>query len=240
MRLGDRLIDSWQGELELGGDKIDETKCMRYLGVEINNKNTNADHFTKRRSKALAAMFKLKSIGVLNKQMHPNMRARLYKVYIRPVLWYGVESIYMKQSDILLLKRLEGNIVKTILGIHTRCKTTDLFTALNIDSTRDRLTVTKIDFYSRVIQNSYTKELLFFMETISEAKDLVNEIYELIDVLSMDVDLNLAEACQVYKLNSGKKNVSSVVNGNVETLRSIFNMKNETDMVKNIINIIKF
>ncbi|CAF1081009.1 unnamed protein product, partial [Brachionus calyciflorus] len=76
--LDEKLIDSWQGELELEGDKIDKTNRMRYFRAELNNKNTNPDdHFTKRRSKAFAAMFKLKSFGTLNNKMHPNMRAQL-------------------------------------------------------------------------------------------------------------------------------------------------------------------
>ena len=88
------------------------------------------------------------------------MRAQLYKVYIRPVVYYDIEACFMSPTDILNLKRLEGNIIKIILGINTKCKTTDLFNALKIDITRDKHDNAKVEFFLRLTQNEFTNELV--------------------------------------------------------------------------------
>jgi len=92
--------------------------------------------------------------------MHPNMRAQLYKIYVRPVLWYGFETCNMTQSNLITIKRHEGNLIKKIIGISTRCRTTDLLAALNIDSTLERFAEIKADFLIRLAQNKFTKKLI--------------------------------------------------------------------------------
>ncbi|RNA26126.1 hypothetical protein BpHYR1_008373 [Brachionus plicatilis] len=39
---------------------------------------------------AINAVSKLKTLGKVTNQMHPNMKAHLYKTYVRPALTYGV------------------------------------------------------------------------------------------------------------------------------------------------------
>ncbi|CAF0947906.1 unnamed protein product [Brachionus calyciflorus] len=106
------------------------------------------------------------------------MKAQLYKIYIRLILWYGIEAFNIKKSDILALKRFEGNIVKKILGISNKCKTTDLFNALKLETTRERMNKIKVDFYYRLYENDFTKKLLEYMELSENPNDYINELYE--------------------------------------------------------------
>ncbi|RNA16057.1 hypothetical protein BpHYR1_026765 [Brachionus plicatilis] len=42
--------------------------------------------------------------------MHPNMKAHLYKTYVRPALTYGCENMNINASSLNDIKRTEGNI----------------------------------------------------------------------------------------------------------------------------------
>ena len=51
MSLDDRWLDAWQGELYLSGNPITEVDRMKYLGVQITNKNRNEEHFNTRNAR---------------------------------------------------------------------------------------------------------------------------------------------------------------------------------------------
>ena len=54
----------------------------------------------------------------------------MFKAYLRPVL---SETIKYTKKEINVLKRFEGNIIKRMLNISTRCRNTALLLALNIE-----------------------------------------------------------------------------------------------------------
>ncbi|CAF1136071.1 unnamed protein product, partial [Brachionus calyciflorus] len=96
--------------LKLGETPICEVSETKYLGIEISNVNENKVHLDKRKQLALQAYYKLKRLGLLNEQIHSNLKSQLYKIYIRPVLFYGIECIYLTKMEKLSIKRFEGNI----------------------------------------------------------------------------------------------------------------------------------
>ena len=53
----------------------------------------------------------------LNDKLHPTMKGH----GMEPLLVYGMENLDLEQKDILKIKRIEGNFIKTILGLPTRC-----------------------------------------------------------------------------------------------------------------------
>ncbi|CAF0805401.1 unnamed protein product [Brachionus calyciflorus] len=53
-----RMEDRWQGPLELAGNRINQVTCMKYLGVEINDKENSLDHIKTIKQKALSCIFK--------------------------------------------------------------------------------------------------------------------------------------------------------------------------------------
>jgi TusA-related sulfurtransferase len=120
-------------------------------------------------------------------------------MFIRPILWYGVEACYMTRTDVLHLKRIEGNLIKKIIGIPRWCKSTELHNALKIDLTVDRLGTTKTEFYVRLVQNDLTKKIMDYMEATECPNDYTSELYERVDIISMKLGTSAAEACEIYK-----------------------------------------
>ncbi|CAF0758528.1 unnamed protein product [Brachionus calyciflorus] len=139
---------------------------MKYLGVILTDDNKNTEHISKYKRSALKAFNKVKKFSLLSNEVYPNKKEHLYNTFIRSILYYGLENPYLSKRERLTLKRIEGNLVKFMIGVPTRCKTTNLLCALKIK----RLDALKCDFYLRIRKIIYTNEL------IDEVKQLENSL----------------------------------------------------------------
>ena len=72
--------------------------------------------------------------------------------------------------------RIENNLIKHIICICTKSKSTGLMSALGIDLVIDNIKKQKLNSFNRLINNDYTKEL-------------INQIYELKTPSSTHVQL---------------------------------------------------
>ena len=75
------------------------------------------------------------------------------------VLTYGAENMELNGNEILEFKKLEGNTIKKLLRIPTRCHTTDLVDSLNIEQTNRYLHRMKLKFLIRLSKNEYTHKI---------------------------------------------------------------------------------
>ncbi|RNA01555.1 RNA-directed DNA polymerase from mobile element jockey-like [Brachionus plicatilis] len=213
--------DIWQDNVKLNGIDIKQVKQMKYLGVEITDDNKHIEHLEKRKKSAMAALLKLKSLGLTGPNLHPVMKGHLYKTYVRPVLLYGIESLYLTQRDTLKLKRIEG--------IPTKCKTTNLMHALKIEPT--------IEY---VDTNTYTRKIV--EQTIHlRLKDIINELTEYGEEDLDDLPLKLEDQCKVNKYVIKSEIRSNCKNNPIVTeLITIFNSKNRDIIPDRITQLIRY
>ena len=59
----------------------------------------------------------------------------MFKVYIRTVILYGIENLFLSEGEMNGLKNIESGILKKMLNIKQRCYTSELFRSLNIELT---------------------------------------------------------------------------------------------------------
>ncbi|RNA09988.1 hypothetical protein BpHYR1_049888 [Brachionus plicatilis] len=88
---------------------------------------------TQKRKLALSVSSKLKALGIYTEHTCPYLKGHPYKTFIRPVLMYAMESINLKKTEINEMRRTQGNIVKKLIGVPIRCRTTNLLLSLTID-----------------------------------------------------------------------------------------------------------
>ena len=98
MVFNDKCNQQKRINLKLESKPIERVKVMRYLGQQINENLTNVDHLNKRKQLAYSALLKLRVSGLISVNNHPNMKAQLYKTYIRPVLMYGCENLCLNKD----------------------------------------------------------------------------------------------------------------------------------------------
>ena len=124
------------------------------------NNLRNDLHMTKRRNKAIAAVHSLKQLGFNSIWMHPLIKAQLYKTFIRPILYYGLENFKLNIGESGKVQRLEPTLLKNMLGITKYCESTELLLAFNINSFQNRIRILKFNYLNRLITNKYTKMVL--------------------------------------------------------------------------------
>ncbi|CAF0788801.1 unnamed protein product [Brachionus calyciflorus] len=220
--------DLWQEDLVLNGSNITQVQSMKYLGANISDDDKNTVHIARRKKAAYGAFAKVKILGITSETIHPNMKGQLYKIYIRPVLLYGKENFNLNKAEKLAIKRIEGNIVKNMLGLSKKCKSTELFSALNIESSYTKLNVLKCELLTRLKTNYFTNLVLDYLESIQVTDSFVDEI----DKISQTEDnvttfLDRVEFCKLYKYKTKLQTKSGVGdNQKLNQIRDIFNHKN--------------
>ncbi|CAF0938863.1 unnamed protein product, partial [Brachionus calyciflorus] len=94
----DRLKDSLSGDLTLCDD------------------NSDIPYLEKRKRAAQSASAKLKNVGIINQKTNPYLKEHLYKTFIMPALYYGMEEqVWIK--EILKIDHetdFISNIIKTL------------------------------------------------------------------------------------------------------------------------------
>ncbi|CAF1070534.1 unnamed protein product [Brachionus calyciflorus] len=141
------------------------------------------------------------------------------------VLMYGLETCDLKKTEINGIKRTEGNIIKGIIGVPTRCKTTDLLHSLNIDETRIYLENQKLDFILRLINNKNTKSLLLehldgdgivhlWSSTAYIFEDKPKTLDEVASLCRIVSYLNKTEIDSEKRINDTVKNIKKVLGAN--------------------------
>ena len=130
---------------------------------------------------SISAFVKLNRIGINTELLCPFMKGQLFKIYIRPILLYGMENVYIKKTTMNLLKRTDGNLLKMTFGLPTRCRTKDLQFALNINPIKNQIDKQKLDFYERLCNNELTLKVLQQTSKLEVNKDILEEVVSIID-----------------------------------------------------------
>ena len=180
--------------------------------------------------------------------MSPVTKAHIYKVFIRPILFYGLELFVWNATDFNQLKRIEGNIVKRMMGLPTRCYTSNLFESLNLNTTKEHLNEIKMSFYARMYQNQITKSLLIESNKLNtglgdksellkclmqnceeESGELVLSDY--IDLISMKLSLDKV----LVKAKKREPSCPTII-----ALRNIYKMRNKELIPDKMFELTKF
>ena len=139
---------------------------MKYLGVWVNNKNSNKDHLEERRLKTWRAFYAIKKeIGIDKKEIKPQLKAFIIKTFIRPVAYYGIENIKLSQTDIKKMQTMEALMIKRLLKFNTRTRNRDLLYALSIEPAEIKIKKLKLNFVKRVLENEFTNRIFRSIKT---------------------------------------------------------------------------
>ena len=92
-------------------------------------------------------------------EISPQHKLSLYKIYGRPVLLYGLESLSLTQREFQKIQRTENNIIKGSLRLNRRCRTTRLIQAIGIESTKNTMQRIKCNFILRILKNPITIQI---------------------------------------------------------------------------------
>ena len=213
---------------------------MKYLGVEVEENDKNKQHLEKRKRLALSSVARLKSLGIWSEYTNPYLKAHIYKTFIRPVLMYGMETINLLKTEVNGIRQIEGNIIKNMIGISNRCRTTNLLLALNIKDTRTLIEEQKTEFMIRLVKNNFTKMFIQELLDENELKHLWNcteHIFD--DELKTISEMKLI--CKMSKhYNDTETKATKERSEAVKEIKQALNEKENKKMVDKLFELIKF
>jgi len=153
-----------KAKLLLCGKEIVKTEHIKYLGSDIACNGKSRSHLEIRKSKTLSSLNSLRTNDILNDHLSIDNRIKLYNIYIKPLMYYGIESTLINKGDLDLLERAEGNNLKTTIGIPYKCISEPIYGALKIPKTTESIKLHRYKFIIRALENTYFNE--FFKEML--------------------------------------------------------------------------
>jgi len=221
-------------DLKLCGSSICRSKEIKYLGNLININGKARSHLNSRIKAAYASMSNLTSTAIINSCMDMFTKIKLFKVYIRPLLLYGMETIQLNGDECNDLKVTEGNMLKKMIGIPNSSKSTELYDLFNITTTQTQLNVSKLKLIKRMQTNSYTNSIIMECIKLKEFGGLIGEAAKILGVEVIKNVNEMNERIEEFLCNVKIRALQIVKTPEIKDLRRILDIEN-VELVKYIL-----
>jgi len=126
----------------------------------VNDKLNYKDYIHEKRMSALRTYHAIKFIGLETKEMEPKLKAHMFKCYVRPIIYYGLENVYLYKTEIKKIQSLESQIVKRMLNVEKRTKSTNLLYSVGIEPVEEKTKTSKLKFAIRLLNNNTTRQII--------------------------------------------------------------------------------
>ena len=195
----------------INNEPIKTVQTFKYLGVNIHQSLKNSAHLEKRRTAAYASLSRISAVGFNIDNLNPFILTQLYKAFIRPLIFNGIDILNLNLTELNEMKRLEGNIVKRMMGLSNRSRTTPLFSALKMSLSIDTMLKQKLNLFIRLLDNEFTRSII--IEQLNESiisGSLIEEITEALNIdqketltlIANSAHIRLRDLCRIEKSNN--------------------------------------
>jgi len=237
----EKLEDEWNEDLILADKPIKRVETIRYLGAILHDCNFNHAHLEKCRKAVAGSVAKLISLGMCHTLMNPNMKGELFKTHIRPVVMYAMENYSLNSNEFRILKCMEGNALKRLLGISTRCKSTDLFLSFDIMSTERRLKWLKLKHFLRMTENSYTHNFLNELNRLNMPDTFTDDIKKLTSIYDSIDGLSQVDKCDfAISAIEDQHEEDKILSRKCQQLKLVYQLSNHDEQNKIINKLLEF
>ena len=114
--------------------EIEWVKSLKYLGVTVTQNNKSNTHLQERRLATWRSYYALKSeIEVEGEDLDQKIKSQLFRTYIRPIMYYGLENCFINKTETKKFQTFEGIIMKRMIGVKKRTNTKNLICSLDIE-----------------------------------------------------------------------------------------------------------
>ena len=143
---------------------------LTYLGAEIGS-NSGKIHIEKRIRCAQRAFYSLQGSGLKFRGVLPETAMSIFKTVIHSTLSYGCTAIYLNKKCIYEMDKLQGKLIKTVLGLSKFCYTTPLLKALRVKPISQVINMFSLNlFRSCIMSNSSTSSFYSYLYHVRNRK----------------------------------------------------------------------
>lgn len=136
----------------LNGVSLGEMDMIKYLGVNLSYVKRKS-HCENRMSACRRAFYSLQGAGLCNSLSDVNVASYVFNSAIRPVLLYGLNTCSINKGTLRELEKLQGRLIKSMVGTHKYCKTTPILKALGICSIESTVDTANLELLRSVFSN---------------------------------------------------------------------------------------
>ena len=129
------------------------------MGIDLNVRCKNNDHICARIANAQRAAHALNAGSTGCNLYSCTTKLELYDSMIRPILTYGLETLELNRTEIKRLATCDGNIIKRVLGLSTRLKTSPLLWPGGMERLESKCKRLRLGFVRRIVDNEFIKDL---------------------------------------------------------------------------------
>jgi hypothetical protein len=113
-------------------NKLNFTKSITYLGVEIpNDLNCNSNYIYKF-SKVKSTLFSMAYLGIICHEINPSLKSFIYKTYCSSQFTFGPETTTLNKTSIDFLNISQNNLIRYMLRLKSRSVMSTLIRVLKI------------------------------------------------------------------------------------------------------------
>ncbi len=147
-------------DLKLSNENIKFEHKFKYLGVMIDSTLSAESHIDTRLEAYEARLKLLNKCGLYNLDCKVDYRSFLLNAYAKPILMYGLELFSLSDTQIKKIASKLNNRLKVMYNLSTKLKSTEICLAHKIIPLEDQINLTKLQLYTRLYVNIYTREVL--------------------------------------------------------------------------------
>ena len=227
-------LPSWN----IQGSSLKVEDAITFLGAGF-ALDGGASHVMARTKAATRAFYSLQHAGLHYKGLSTEAAAYLFTIGVQTSLTYGAEAIHINATNMKLLKKTQGNLLKAMLGLKRSCHTTPILEALNIPSIPMVIGIQGLNLLRSTLLHE-SGATAFYNHILSKnheecGQTLINRVHSAlddVDIVNYIFDNKYNRSVQMLY----KAKTPSGVNGVVDSIRDLFHEYN--DNARNLVHML--
>lgn len=214
---------------------------MKYLGYWIDETAKYNQHFCKRKSMNASLIGTMKSQGLLDTRLSIRVRINMFNAFVRSTLYYGAENYFINETLLREIRRVEGNFIKSLVEMPSRCHTTELMRAMGILEPKLQLDKLKLGFFNRLVTNEYTSSIIKEEIRLNYNGTFISICCKMLNIDSSESSLTLISEKVSEKLSCIERTKSELKKEQTGTVGEIADLLDKNDIISRskLFNLIK-
>ena len=147
---------------------------MKYLGGFIGSQSGKM-HSESRISSCRKSYFAIQGAGLTQDGLSLDAAMYAWSSICNSALLYGCNAIYLNKSQICNIDKIQSNLIKCIVGLKPKHKTTSLLQALKVPKVSVQIDVNNLNLLNTVMKhNSAARDFyLYLLHNPTDCKDIL-------------------------------------------------------------------
>ena len=148
----------------LGQVPIDNVNNIEILGMILSSDGKCINQVDSRILKCRKSYFSLNNVGMPYTGLPVDLKLHLWHSSCRPILTFGLETVYLNRAMYGKLESLQGTVVKAFLGLSRYSHHSKLLTALAILPIEESIKSMPVSLMKRIFFSEFSSQesVLFF------------------------------------------------------------------------------